>query len=187
MATAITAASTSATLRYHALTRPLPPVVCMGLFVCLAAVFAGFAPVQLTIASVFLFAGPHNWVELRYFLSKLPSRLGPLKTFFACSVGGTLALTSFYVAYSFMSHAGLLDDTVRRAALTLWEALTIAWACALYVVSRKKFGVRSPGLCIALALGLLACATSPFWFTLALVYIHPLVGMAVLDLELRRR
>lgn len=47
-----------------------------------AALLAGWAPLGFSIVTVFLFAGPHNWIELRYFMARLPGRLGPLRGFF---------------------------------------------------------------------------------------------------------
>ena len=42
---------------------------------CLAAALASWLPLQLSVVTVFLFAGPHNWFELSYFLMRLPVRL----------------------------------------------------------------------------------------------------------------
>ena len=47
-------------------------VACAGL----SALLASFVPLQFSILTVFLFAGPHNWFELRYFLTRLPVRFG---------------------------------------------------------------------------------------------------------------
>ena len=43
-------------------------------FVVLAALVTGLLPIGVSIVAVFLCAGPHNWVEARYFLSRLPAR-----------------------------------------------------------------------------------------------------------------
>ena len=42
----------------------------------MSALFASWAPLTLSIVTVFLFAGPHKWFELRYFLMRMPVRLG---------------------------------------------------------------------------------------------------------------
>src|SRR5438045_1153930 len=63
-------------------------------FVIAAAAIAGFLPIQFSIVSVFLCAGPHNWVEARYFLSRLPARWGRLRGFFLLGFAGVLALTA---------------------------------------------------------------------------------------------
>src|SRR5438067_4280991 len=39
-----------------------------------AATLAAAVPLQFSIATVFLFAGPHNWIEARYFLARTPAR-----------------------------------------------------------------------------------------------------------------
>ena len=44
-----------------------------------AALLAGWAPLGFSIVTVFLFAGPHNWIELRYFLTRTPARWGRLR------------------------------------------------------------------------------------------------------------
>ena len=49
---------------------------------CLSAVIAGWLPLQVSVITVFLFAGPHNWFELRYFLMRLPLRFGKSRNFF---------------------------------------------------------------------------------------------------------
>src|SRR2546425_1055591 len=38
---------------------------------CLSAALSSWLPLQMSIVTVFLFAGPHNWFELRYFLMRL--------------------------------------------------------------------------------------------------------------------
>ena len=47
---------------------------------CAAALLAGWLPLGFSIVTVFLFAGPHNWIEARYFLTRLPARWGRLRT-----------------------------------------------------------------------------------------------------------
>lgn len=44
---------------------------------CAAAALAGWAPLGFSVVTVFLFAGPHNWLEFRYFLNRMPARWGP--------------------------------------------------------------------------------------------------------------
>src|SRR5256714_11103056 len=61
-----------------------------------AALLAGWAPIQFSIVTVFLFAGPHNWLEARYFLTRLPARWGRLRGFFLLSFAGIIGLTVAY-------------------------------------------------------------------------------------------
>src|SRR5262245_8408204 len=65
-----------------------------------AAVLAGWAPLGFSIVTVFLFAGPHNWIELRYFMSRMPARWGKLRGFFLFAFAGLLGLTAAFAALS---------------------------------------------------------------------------------------
>src|ERR1051325_383487 len=64
----------------------------------LSAAFASWIPLQASILTVFLFAGPHNWFELRYFLMRLPVRFGRSRNFFLVAFSGIFALTVAYVS-----------------------------------------------------------------------------------------
>ena len=69
-----------------ALRTPGLPFALGFLFVAtVAAALAGALPVEFSIATVFLFAGPHNWLEARYVLGRLPARAGKLRGFFLVS------------------------------------------------------------------------------------------------------
>src|SRR5262249_52194102 len=97
-------------------------VACVALGVtCLAAVPAGWAPVQFSIATVFLFAGPHNWIEARYFLARLPGRWGRSRPFFALSIGGALALACAYTVLPAAGRALTLGDDGWAAAVAAWN------------------------------------------------------------------
>src|SRR5205807_9206331 len=65
---------------------------------CLSAALSSWLPLQMSIVTVFLFAGPHNWFELRYFLMALPARFGRSRNFFAIAFVGIFLLTVVYVS-----------------------------------------------------------------------------------------
>src|SRR5690349_13120403 len=67
-----------------------------------AAVMASWVPLQVSIVTVFLFAGPHNWFELRYFLLRLPARFGRSRDFFVTAFAGLGVLTISYVSLPFL-------------------------------------------------------------------------------------
>src|SRR6478752_3467623 len=73
----------------------------LGLAV-LAAGIAGWFPVGFSIVTVFLFAGPHNWLEFRFFLAKMPAHWGPLRPFFTLAVGGVLLLAGGFGAMALL-------------------------------------------------------------------------------------
>src|SRR3954465_3349612 len=73
-----------------------------------AAALAGALPIEFSLATVFLFAGPHNWFEARYALGRLPARAGKLWGFFTVSALGVVGLTAAYAAVP--SALPLFDD-----------------------------------------------------------------------------
>ncbi|MFN8554408.1 MAG: hypothetical protein U0103_23265 [Candidatus Obscuribacterales bacterium] len=167
-----------------------------------AAAMSGCAPIGFSVATVFLFAGPHNWIEARYFLSRLPARFGKFKQFFLWSFCGIALLTGCYIALMAAVQLKVLTGTAYSALLGAWDAAFVLWCVRLIVLSgRWRFssgsgpaspgshlqGANSPGL--ALPFGLLAISFAlvfPAWFSLGLVYLHPLIGCWILDRELQR-
>jgi hypothetical protein len=69
-------------------------------FFVLAAFLVSWQPLQLSVATVFVFAGPHNWMEFRYFVARMPARWGRSKTFFAVGIGGVVLLSAAYALRS---------------------------------------------------------------------------------------
>src|SRR4030095_13642752 len=81
--------------------RQLSPRIFAGTLIlcaCFSALFASWLPLQFSVVTVFLFAGPHNWFELRYFLTRLPVRFGELRNFFFNAFSGIALLTVSYIA-----------------------------------------------------------------------------------------
>ena len=75
-----------------------------------AAALAGFAPLWLSVATVFVFAGPHNWAELRFFITRLPVRLGRSRGFFALAAAGIVGLTVAYAALALGADSGVWGE-----------------------------------------------------------------------------
>ena len=65
----------------------------LAIFVACAGVLAAAFPVQLSVAAVVLFAGPHNWMEARYFAARMPVRWGHQRNFFLLAMGGVISLS----------------------------------------------------------------------------------------------
>lgn len=153
-----------------------------------AAALAGWAPLGLSVATVFLFAGPHNWAELRYFITRMPVRLGRSRGFFALAAGGVVGLTAAYAALAFAPFTRGWGEDGWYAGVGLWNTLAVAWVVAL-VALRARLGPGRAGWVWALPAG---CALvglnwlAPLWFSLALVYLHPLVALWFLDRQLGR-
>jgi hypothetical protein len=159
--------------------------IAAALFACL---LAGWAPLGFSIVTVFLFAGPHNWMEGRYFLSQMPARWGPLRLYFLTGIGGVLLLAAAFAALPSIDRWLGLDSEHWLALLATWNSALVLWVAALATL-RARFNPKRAWPWIWPAAGVLV-ALAWLWprdWSLALVYLHPLVAIWFLDLELKRR
>lgn len=172
-------------------------------WVLLSALIASCSPLAFSIATVFLFAAPHNWIELRYFLSRLPSRFGPLRGFFCSSFAGVAILACSYIALIVISRSGWLAYDQSVFAFQSWILLFYSWLAALLVLRRdfakwncdssSQFALsiradlkrRNLGLLLIAACALVSIM-KPIEFGVCLTYMHPLVGICILDREIKR-
>lgn len=161
-------------------------------FVCVcvlavAAALAGLAPLWLSVATVFVFAGPHNWAELRFFITRLPIRLGRSRGFFALAAAGVVGLTVAYAALALGADSGVWGEGGWYVATALWNSAAVAWVVGLIAVRGRTMS-RGGGWVWALPAGCVLVGVSwlvPQGFALALVYVHPLVALWFLDRQLR--
>jgi hypothetical protein len=152
-----------------------------------AAALAGLAPLWLSVATVFAFAGPHNWAELRFFITRLPARLGRSRGFFALAAAGVVGLTGAYAALALGADSGVWGEGGLYAATALWNSAAVAWVVGLVAVRGRTMS-RGGGWVWALPVGFALVGVSwlaPRGFALALVYTHPLVALFFLDRQLR--
>jgi hypothetical protein len=152
-----------------------------------AAAFASWLPLQVSIVTVFLFAGPHNWFEFRYFLMRLPVRFGRSRIFFVTAFGGLGVLTVAYVLLPFIYNARLWSDEAWSTIIAGWNTALLFWL-GLLVWLRSKQKPRW-NWTWTIPVGLALCSLNwlgPDFFSLALVYIHPLIALWFLDRQLRR-
>jgi hypothetical protein len=157
------------------------------LCVAAAAAFASWLPLQVSIVTLFLFAGPHNWFELRYFLMRLPVRFGRSRNFFLTAFAGLGLLTLTYVSLPVLYNAALWSEeswsvviASRNTALRFWLALLV-WLRARQK-TRANWSWTIPVALVLCALNWLG----PGLFSLAIVYVHPLIALWFLDRHLRR-
>lgn len=127
-------------------------------FAILAALLAGMAPLPLSFASVWLFAGPHNWMEARYFLSRLPARWLVRREFLVVAAAGTLLL-----GVSF--------------ALTppneIWFTATGLWILLLIRLAGRDTSIAAGPICAAIALAWWSLPTAG----MLLLYLHPVAAL----------
>ncbi len=152
-----------------------------------SAAFASLPPLQLSIVTVFLFAGPRNWFELRYFLMRLPVRFGRSRNFFLTAFVGLGVLTLVYVSLPLVYNATTLSDDTWSTVIATWNTALIVWLGALiWLRSKQKPRTNWTWL---IPVGLALCSLNwlgPNFFSLAIVYVHPLIALWFLDRHLRR-
>ncbi len=152
-----------------------------------SASFATWLPLQVSIATVFLFAGPHNWFELRYFLTRLPVRFGKSRNFFLTAFSGIFLLTIGYTSLPLLYNVGMTAGWDWANILGAWNTLLLMWLGVLVWMRGKQKLRRDWSWAIPVAFGLISLNwLSPQLFSLAIVYLHPLVALWFLDRHLRR-
>ena len=167
---------------------------------CLSALLASWLPLQFSVVTLFLFAGPHNWFELRYFLLRMPVRFGRSRNFFLTAFAGIGFLTIAYLALPPLYNFRPWTDEAWSSILALWNTLLLLWLGLLVWLRGKQKPAPQPG-CLAghpasrrdwswaipVVLGLSSLNwLAPEFFSLAIVYLHPLVALWFLDRHLRR-
>lgn len=179
--------STNLIQQRRAQTFALPFAVCFLLFMFFSASLIVWKPLQLSIATIFLFAGPHNWIEFRYFLARMPRYWGKSKTFFTVALGGVFLLTVFYVALYWLGQSWYLNEDAWTFSISFWNSAVLIWVCSLVWLRGKQSSKRDWSWVFAIGFALAAFAwVAPMWFSIALVYVHPLVALWFLDRQLKR-
>src|SRR5262245_11713722 len=150
-----------------------------------AAVLAGWLPISFSIATVFLFAGPHNWLEARYFLAQMPARWGKLRGYFCVGLGGVFVLTSSFLALYTLDRWFVLDAVTAELGYGAWNSCLVLWLAWLVTLRSRQPPRRDWSLVWPVAFGLI----SFLWFfpgvwALVWVYLHPLIALWFLDREL---
>lgn len=162
----------------------------IGAFVAacaIAAVVIGSFPLQMSIITVFLFAGVHNFMEFRYFAARMPLRWGRSRLFYSVGIAGVLLLTTGYLALYFASGNWLWSVDSWATLTAAWNTAFVLWL-ALLVYLRGRQRPKSDwtwAFPAAFLLAGLAWLVPQYW-SLALVYIHPLIAMWFLERQIRR-
>jgi hypothetical protein len=155
--------------------------------VCLAAVLAGWLPLQASVVTLFLFAGPHNWFELRYFLQRMPVRFGQSRAFFLTAFAGMAFLTISYFSLPWLYTFSYWPNADWSIPIAIWNTLLLLWVGTL-VWLRGKQKPRSdwswgiPATLFLISVNWLV----PELFSLGIVYLHPLIALWFLDRHLQR-
>jgi hypothetical protein len=141
----------------------------------------------VSIDTVFLFAGPHNWFELRYFLMRLPVRFGRSRNFFLTAFAGLGMLTLTYVSLPLLYKVAWWSDEAWSTVIASWNSLFLFWLMLLvWLRAQQK---PQANWTWTIPLGLALCSLNWLWpdlFSLAIVYVHPLIALWFLDRHLSR-
>ncbi|MCW8132057.1 MAG: hypothetical protein KIS92_17045 [Planctomycetota bacterium] len=151
-----------------------------------ACLLAGCAPLALNIAIVFLFAGPHNWMEFRYMLARMPAAWGRLRGFYALALGGTVVLAGAMIGLPYLARHRGWDYADWQFGAALWNVALLGWLAALawQVWTRP---LQRTALAASAAVLAMAAWQYPGAWALGLVYAHPLVALAFFAREIKRR
>src|SRR2546429_3134554 len=155
---------------------------------CVSAAFASWLPLQASIVTVFLFAGPHNWFEARYFLMRLPARFGRSRNFFLLAFAGIALLTLAYVSLPALYYAGFWSGANWPNAIATWNTLMLLWIGALVLVRGKQGAQRGWVLGMPPGFGVFR----PNWlgpgvFCLGVGFVFPLGGALFFHRHFARR
>ena len=157
------------------------------MFCAFAALIIGWFPLQLSIVTIFLFAGVHNFFEFRYFLARMPIRWGKSRFFYSVGIGGVMFLTAAYLAIYFSFDDWFWNLTDFQTTISIWNTCFVLWIGALfYIRGRQK---PRTDWSLAFAAAFLVCALiwlAPQYFSLSLVYLHPFAAMWFLERQIRR-
>jgi hypothetical protein len=156
---------------------------CIGV----AAILAGWLPLQASVVTLFLFAGPHNWFELRYFLQRMPVRLGRSRTFYLTSFIGIAFLSLTYFSLPFLYKVKFWPDADWSIPIAIWNTLLLGWVATLVWIRGKQKPRSDWSWAIPATLLLISLNwQEPEIFSLGIVYLHPLIAFWFLDRHLRR-
>ena len=160
---------------------------CVLLFMVMASALTTIAPVAVSVVIVFLFAGPHNYAEARYFLTRLPARMGRLKPFFLTSTAGVITLSATFPLLTRIP-AWLEWPAVTTVWLVgLWNTAFILWCTTLVVMRSRQAPRHDWDYAWPLGIAVIGLSWSaPVMLPFALVYAHPLMGLWILDRELQK-
>lgn len=158
------------------------------LIFCAAGAFLiGSFPLQASIVTIFLFAGAHNFMEFRYFAARMPARWGRSKTFYTIGIGGVVVLTAAYLTLYFASGNWLWGDDAWAAFTAAWNTAFVLWLGLLFYLRGRQKPKTDWSLAFPLVFLLAALVwLAPQYWSLSLVYLHPLIALWFVERQIRR-
>ena len=109
---------------------------------------AGWMPLGFSIVTVFLFAGPHNWLEARYMLTRMPARWGPLTGYFTTGIAGVLLLTAGMALIPWLGERFAVPSEHWPTMLATWNTALVGWVRPWFCCAAGRIrGATGPGPC----------------------------------------
>ena len=156
------------------------------LFCAVSAGAIGTFPLQLSIMTIFLFAGVHNFMEFRYFAARMPLRWGKSRAFYTVGIGGVLVLAAAYLTLYFSSGNWLWSAANWDVLVSGWNTAFVMWVAVLfYLRGKQRRSDWTWAFAIAFFLAAVAWLVPQYW-SLSLVYLHPFIAMWFLERQIRR-
>lgn len=156
--------------------------VCLVILAFASCGLAGFAPLGFSIVTVFLFAGPHNWMEARFFLSRMPARWSRLKGYFLLGIAGVLGLSLGSLLLPSVARNWKWQAGDWMIGIAAWNSAFVLWILCLAVYRQRETGAEKWLWVVPAGMALMAVTWLwPFAWSLVLVYLHPLVALWFLD------
>lgn len=155
---------------------------------CAAGVAAiGAFPLEMSIATVFLFAGVHNALEFRYFVGRVPLRWGRSRDYYLTGIGGVVLLTSAYLALYFGGGSWLWSLDSWTVLTAIWNTTFVLWLGLMLFLRGRRRPRSDWSWSFPAAFVLIAAAwAAPQFWSLSLVYLHPFIAMWFLERQIRR-
>lgn len=153
-----------------------------------AFLFAGWLPLAFSIVTVFLFAGPHNWLEARYMMTRMPARWGKLRSYFLVGLLGVPVLAGMSAALPYGMQAWRATSETWLFGVATWNTLLVLWITTLVHMRSQQNPRRNwqwvwPIGFLLIALNWLC----PLAWSMGLIYLHPVVALWFLDREITKR
>jgi hypothetical protein len=156
-------------------------------FAAVCAALVGAFPLQLSIITIFLFAGVHNAFEFRYFAARMPRHWGKSRAYYSVGIGGVIVLTYVYLNIYFGSGTWLWSAVGWQVAVSVWSTVFVLWVGVLfYLRGRQKPQTDWSWAFPAAFLTAAFVWFAPQYFSLALVYLHPFIALWFLERQIRR-
>ena len=151
------------------------------------AMVIGSFPLAASIATIFAFAGVHNFMEFRYFAARMPLRWGRSRLFYSVGISGVMVLAAAYVTLYFASGNWLWSLDSWTTLTAAWNTVFVLWLGLLFYLrgDQRPTSDWAWAFPVAFLLAALAWVVPQYW-SLSLVYVHPFVAMWFLERQIRR-